>query len=354
MSTTQIGESDKYPSPGGGVGSGADEPIPAPKKKFDWRPVLFVGPAIVLLAIIIGYPITRAVYLSFLADQQLDPETGRFVTGGFAGLQHYLYWITQSCTTPTGATQTCAPGSTATDFWPAVRNTALFTIVSVTIETILGFWMAVIMGKNIWGRALLRAAVLVPWAIPTAVTAKLWAFIFADRGIANGLLDSLFGTTVSWTTDPVYSKVAVIVADIWKTTPFMALLILAGLQMIPGGVYEAARVDGANRWQQFIHITLPLVKPALMVAILFRTLDALRMYDLPVILISANSNSPTATISQLVVNEIRLGNANNASALSTLVFLLIFVVAFVMVRFLGANVVEESTERSKKKGEVVP
>ena len=86
MSTTQIGESDKYPSPGGGVGSGADEPIPAPKKKFDWRPVLFVGPAIVLLAIIIGYPITRAVYLSFLADQQLDPETGRFVTGGFAGL----------------------------------------------------------------------------------------------------------------------------------------------------------------------------------------------------------------------------------------------------------------------------
>lgn len=334
-----------------GADAVADEPIPAPKKRFDWRPVLLIGPAIILLAVIIGYPITRAIYLSFLADKHLDPSTGRFVTGGFAGLEHYLYWLTQSCTTPTGQSQTCAPGSSATDFWPAVRNTALFTVITVACETVLGFFMAVIMGKNIWGRGLLRAAVLVPWAIPTAVTAKLWAFIFAPEGIANGLLDSLFGTTVAWTTDPTYSKVAVILADIWKTTPFMALLILAGLQMIPGGVYEAARVDGATRWQQFVHITLPLVRPALMVAILFRTLDALRMYDLPVILISGNSNSPTATVSQLVVNEIRAGNANNASALSTLIFLVIFFVAFVMVKFLGANVVEESTERTKKKDE---
>lgn len=324
------------------------DPVAAPRKKFDWRPVLLIGPSIVLLAVIIGFPIVRAIYLSFIADKHLDPDTGRFVTGGWAGFQHYLYWITQSCTSSTGQTQVCAPGSSATDFWPAVRNTGLFTIVTVSIETVLGFFMAVIMGKNIWGRGLLRAAVLVPWAIPTAVTAKLWAFIFADRGIANGLLDSLFGVTVSWTTDPLYSKIAVIIADIWKTTPFMALLILAGLQMIPGGVYEAARVDGASRWQQFVHITLPLVRPALMVAILFRTLDALRMYDLPVILISPNSNSPTATVSQLVVNEIRAGNANNASALSTLIFLFIFAVAFVMVKFLGANVVAESTERTKR------
>src|SRR5699024_11080708 len=128
---------------------------------------------------------------------------------------------------------------------------------------------------------------------------------------------------------------------------FMALLILAGLQMIPKDVYEAARIDGASRWQTFIHITLPLVKPALMVAILFRTLDALRMYDLPVIMISSSSNSPTATISQLVVEDMRQGNFNSSSALSTLVFLLIFGVAFVMIRFLGADV---SGSRGMKDG----
>ena len=134
------------------------------------------------------------------------------------------------------------------------------------------------------------------------------------------------------------TRLAVIVADVWKTAPFMALLILAGLQMIPKDVYEAARIDGASRWQTFIHITLPLVKPALMVAILFRTLDALRMYDLPVIMISSSSNSPTATISQLVVEDMRQGNFNSASALSTLIFLLIFGIAFILIKFLGADI----------------
>jgi len=184
------------------------------------------------------------------------------------------------------------------------------------------------------GRGLGRAAVLIPWAIPTAVTAKLWQFMFAPEGIVNSLL----GTNIAWTTDPFYARFAVIIADVWKTAPFMALLILAGLQMIPKDVYDAARVDGANRIQTFFRITLPLVRPALMVAVLFRTLDALRMYDLPVIMISSSSNSPTATISQLVVEDMRQGNFNSASALSTLIFLLIFFVAFILIRFLGADV----------------
>src|SRR5699024_9275896 len=153
---------------------------------------------------------------------------------------------------------------------------------------------------------------IVPWAIPTAVTPKLWAFIFAPEGIANTIL----GADIAWTTDPVYSRLTIIVADTWKTAPFMALLILAGLQMIPGDVYEAARVHSPSRWQQFTRITLPLVRPALMVAILFRTLDALRMYDLPVILVSPNSASHTATVSMLVVNEMRTGDFNSASAIS--------------------------------------
>ena len=303
-----------------------------------------IAPALSVLAVVIGYPIIRAIYLSFQADRRLDPDTGVFVEGGFAGLDHYLYWLTNRCMSPSGNVTVCPPGVLATDFWPAVRITLFFTVVTVLLETILGMIMALIMNGEYKGRGLVRAAVLIPWAIPTAVTAKLWQFIFADRGIIN----ELFGLDISWTTDPWAARSAVIVADVWKTAPFMALLILAGLQMIPRDVYEAARVDGASKWQQFTRITLPLVRPALMVAVLFRTLDALRMYDLPVILISANSSSPTATISQLVVNQMRTGAFNSASALSTLVFLLIFAVAFVMVKWLGANVVEDRTGKKEE------
>jgi len=304
-----------------------------------------IAPALGVLAVVIGYPIIRAIYLSFQADRRLDPDTGVFVEGGFAGLDHYLYWLTNRCMSPSGNVTVCPPGVLATDFWPAVRITLFFTVVTVLLETILGMIMALIMNGEYKGRGLVRAAVLIPWAIPTAVTAKLWQFIFADRGIIN----ELFGLDVSWTTDPWAARSAVIVADVWKTAPFMALLILAGLQMIPKDVYEAARVDGANRWQQFIQITMPLVKPALMVAVLFRTLDALRMYDLPVIMISSSSNSPTATISQLVVEDMRQNNFNSASALSTLIFLLIFAVAFIMIRFLGADI---SGQRGLKKRKV--
>ncbi|WP_083900453.1 carbohydrate ABC transporter permease [Corynebacterium caspium] len=285
-----------------------------------------------VLAVVIGYPILRAIWLSFQEDRHLDPTTGVFVEGGFAGFEHYLYWLTQKC-----SAGICPPGVLATDFWPALRITLFFTVVTVLLETLLGLGMALIMNREFKGRALVRAAVLIPWAIPTAVTAKLWQFMFAQHGIVNSLL----GRTIAWTTDPWAARFAVVIADVWKTTPFMALLILAGLQMIPNDLYEAARMDGASRWQQFRRLTLPLVKPALLVAVLFRTLDALRMYDLPVIMISPSANSPTATISQLVVEDMRQNNFNSASALSTLIFLLIFAVAFVMVKVLGAEVGEK-------------
>lgn len=298
------------------------------------RAALLIAPTLLVLAVVIGYPIVRAIWLSFQADKGLDPATGYFTDGGFAGFKHYLYWLTQRCEGSDGGHINCPPGVLATNFWPALRITLFFTVVTVSLETVLGMWMAIVMNRDFKGRGLLRAAVLIPWAIPTAVTAKLWQFIFAPRGVINAVL----GIDVAWTTDPWAARVAVIIADVWKTTPFMALLILAGLQMIPKDVYEAARVDGANTWQIFTRITLPLVKPALMVAVLFRTLDALRMYDLPVIMISASSNAPTATISQLVVEDMRQNHFNSASALSTLIFLLIFGVAFIMIKFLGADV----------------
>ncbi|APT81986.1 carbohydrate ABC transporter permease [Corynebacterium ammoniagenes] len=295
---------------------------------------LLIAPALLTLAVVIGYPVIRAIMLSFQGNRRLDPETGTFVEGGFAGLENYLYWTTNRCMSPTGEVSVCPPGVIATDFWPAVKITLFFAVTTVLLETILGIMMALIMNGDYRGRGLVRAAVLIPWAIPTAVTAKLWQFMFAPQGIVNSVLNQ----QIAWTTDPWAARFAVIIADVWKTAPFMALLILAGLQMIPKDVYEAARIDGASRWQTFIHITLPLVKPALMVAILFRTLDALRMYDLPVIMISSSSNSPTATISQLVVEDMRQGNFNSASAMSTLIFLLIFAIAFILIKFLGADI----------------
>lgn len=289
-------------------------------------------PALVLIGVIILYPLLSGVVLSFKSDPVLNRQDGFFYPGGFVGFRNYGYWLTQSCSTGS-ETVSCPPGTLATDFWPALGNTLFFTLVTVLIETILGIGMALVMAQNFRGRGLLRAAVLVPWAIPTAITAKLWAFLFAEQGIVN----SIFHTNIAWQTDPWAARFSIILADVWKTTPFMALLILAGLQMIPKDLYEAARVDGANAWQRFTRITLPLAKGSIVVAVLFRMLDALRMYDLPYIMVGPNPDSPTATVSQLVVAAIRQDQVNVASALSTLIFLLIFLIALFFVKVLGAR-----------------
>jgi multiple sugar transport system permease protein len=294
----------------------------------------------VLLAIVIGYPVVRAVIMSFQKDPGLDPNTGLFTSGGNAGFTNYTHWLLERC----GSVH-CPPGTLGGQFWDAMFVTIFFTVCTVVLEVILGMWMAIVMNRAFRGRGLLRASVLVPWAIPTAVTAKLWAFIFAFDGIANHLM----GTKILWTGDQWASRFAVIIADVWKTTPFIALLILAGLQVIPADVYEAARVDGASAWQRFTRVTLPLVKPALIVAILFRVLDVLRIYDLPAILTGGGGGTghATTTLSILVVDQIRQG-FNSAAALSTLTFLFIFLVAFIFVKVLGANVVQ--TQQRQQKG----
>jgi multiple sugar transport system permease protein len=302
---------------------------------------LLIIPTIVLLAVVIGYPIVSAVVMSFQKDAGLDAATGFFVQGGFAGISNFTHWLLQQCPSGSG-TGPCPPGNLGAQFWSSTFTTVLFTVVTVVFETVIGFWMALIMNRAFKGRGFVRTAILVPWAIPTAVTAKLWLFVFSVAGIVNSLL----ATKILWTSDEWPARFAIIIIDIWKTTPFMALLILAGLQLIPDEVYEAARVDGASTWKTFWTITLPLVRPALLVAVLFRILDALRMYDLPAIFGGGNA---TATWSVLVIDQIRQG-PNAASALSTIVFVFIFLVAFVFVRFLGANVVQ--TTQAQQKGEL--
>jgi len=293
------------------------------------RALLLVSPALIALAIVIGYPVGRAIWMSFQADQHLDAN-GVFVQGGFAGLDNYKHWLLQRC-----GDVACPPGSTGSSFWEVVGITLFFTVVTVAIELVLGFWFAMIMNGKFRGRGLVRAAVLIPWAIPTAVTAKLWYFIFSYDGIVN----HLFGANVLWFGDKWAARSAIIVSDVWKTTPFMALLILAGLQLISDDVYEAAKVDGASALQRFWSITVPLVKPAVVVALLFRTLDVLRMYDLPQIMTGggAGDGNDTTTLSILVINETRGSGFNSAAALSTITFLIVFGVAFLFIKFLGAS-----------------
>jgi multiple sugar transport system permease protein len=294
---------------------------------------MLVAPTIALLGLIVGYPIVKAIYASFLTDSGLDKTTGFFNQGNkWTGLTNYKHWLLQQCPAPGGNTASCPTGTLGSQFWNSISVTVGFTIVTVALETCIGMAFALMMNRAFKGRALVRAAILIPWAIPTAVTAKLWTVIFDPQGVLNKLL----GTHYAWTSRQWPARSAIVIADVWKTTPFIALLILAGLQGISADIYESARVDGANAWQRFVKITLPLVKPALAVAVIFRTLDVLRMYDLPKIL-TGGANG-TTTVSVLVVQQLNTG-LNSASALSTITFIFIFAIALGMVRLFNANIV---------------
>ncbi len=214
-------------------------------------------------------------------------------------------------------------------WWRAAWNTIFFTVISVLIETILGLVIAMTLNAHLPGRGLLRAAVLIPWAIPTIVSAKMWGWMLNDQyGVINEVLLSLGVIThrIAWTADPSLSLASVIAVDVWKTTPFMTLLILAALQMLPGEVYEAAKVDGIRPWKVFTRITLPLIWPALMVAILFRALDSLRVFDLIYVLTSNSINTMSMSVFARQ-QSIDFGNVGFGSAASTLLFVIIAVIA---------------------------
>lgn len=282
-----------------------------------WAAWYLISPALLLLAAVIGYPLVRAVYLSLFSD----------TIGGtpeFIGLGNY---------------QAALTGDGAGDFWSALRVTGLFTFFSLVLEVLIGLAMALVMHRAFRGRGLVRASVLVPWAIPTAVTSVLWRWMLQPDGIVNHLT----GSGILWTGSQWPSRAAIVIADTWKTAPFLALLILAGLQLIPDELYEAARVDGAGAWRRLRSVTLPLVAPSLLVAVLFRLLDALRIYDLPQLL-TGGANG-TTTLSMLVVqSSIQQTKFGYGSALSTLTFLIIFGVALAFIRFMGASLLPSAEE----------
>lgn len=269
---------------------------------------LFMAPMLIVLGLVAGWPLLRTMWFGFTDANLSDLEAAEFI-----GFVNYTYLLTDP------------------DWWNAVRNTLIFTGVSLILETILGMAIALTLNAHFRGRGLLRAAVLIPWAIPTVVSAQMWNWMYHDVfGVINAGLKMLGLITepIAWTASPDTALLAVIMVDVWKTTPFMALLLLAGLQMLPQECYESARVDGVHPIKVFFKVTLPLLRPALMVAIIFRALDALRIFDL--IYVMSGNNEDTMSMSVYARQQlVDFQDVGYGSAAATLLFLIIALITVV-------------------------
>ncbi|GAC1593829.1 MAG: sugar ABC transporter permease [Myxococcales bacterium] len=271
----------------------------------DEKAALFVAPAVAILAAVAVAPVLAAVWLS------LHRSIVIFHEQRFIGLGNYRFLLQDA------------------RFWSALRTTAYFTAVAVGIELVLGLAVALLLER---GSGLLRAAVLIPWAIPTAVSARLWAWLFnADYGALHRLLPG-----IDWLGSPAAALHAAILVDVWKTTPFVALLLLAGLQSIPRELLKAARVDGASPSRTFFSITLPLLRPSILLALLFRSLDAFRVFDAIYVLTEGGPGNTTETLSIYAFKTLmRSGDFGYGSALAVATFLCVVALSLCFLRVLG-------------------
>jgi multiple sugar transport system permease protein len=280
------------------------------ERKLGW---MLCAPAVVAMLLVTAYPI---IYAFILSLQHLDlrfPDEHEFV-----GLTNYVDVLTSSL------------------WWTDVFNTLFVTVISVSIEFVLGMGIALLMHRAIFGRGTVRTSVLIPYGIVTVVAAFTWQFAFQpDTGFVNQL--PFVADDKDWFGERFSAFAVIILAEVWKTTPFIALLLLAGLTTIDDGLYEAARLDGAGPWQRFFRITLPLMKPAILVALLFRTLDAFRVFDS--IFVMTRGSVDTESVSILGYNQLisRL-NLGLGSAVSVLIFLAVLLIAFLFVKGFGTAV----------------
>ncbi|NJN48947.1 MAG: sugar ABC transporter permease [Alkalinema sp. RL_2_19] len=269
------------------------------ERKVGW---LLLAPALVLLALVFAYPILRAFWQSLFTQNlgtELKPE--------FAGLANY--------------------GRMAGDgrFWQSLTNSLVFTVISVVIELLCGMGVALVLNQAFWGRGLVRTIALLPWALPTALIALAWTWIFNDQfGVVNDILIKLglIKAGINWLGDPTLAMVAVIVADVWKTTPFISILLLAGLQSIPSDLYEAHAIDGASPFQSFKQITLPLLMPQILIAALFRIAQSFGIFDLIAVMTGGGPAGATEMVSLYVYSTVmRYLDFGYGSALLVVTFL---------------------------------
>jgi multiple sugar transport system permease protein len=268
-----------------------------------------VLPALLLLAALAVVPLLGAFWQSLFTETTGEPAR-------WAGLGNYARFFLDG------------------EARAALSFTLFFVGASVTLELLAGLGIALVLSAQFRGRGLVRAAVLVPWAIPAVVAAWIWRYVFDDY---SGILTVLSGT--SWLSDPAWSKVAIILGDVWKTTPFTALLLLAGLQDIPEELHEAARVDGASAWRRFTHVTLPLLRPALLVALLFRTIDAFRVFDLVFVLTQGKLGT---SVLQFLGYKAYFdqGDLGYGTAISTVVFGMVAMVAVFYIKVVQTRLLE--------------
>jgi trehalose/maltose transport system permease protein len=268
-----------------------------------------VLPSLLIIVVVAFFPILYGIVLSLT-----DSTVSAF--GSFVGLENY----TEMFQDP--------------DFRVSLFNTVVFTVASVTLEFIIGLAIALAVNRAFRGRGLVRAAILVPWAFPTVISAVMWRLMFQPGiGIFQYVAETIGLISGPVLSDPTLLLIAAILIDVWKTTPFMALLLLAGLQVIPGEVYEAARVDGANVWQRFFRVTLPLLKGAILVAVLFRTLDAYRVYDLFWAFGARELQSLSTYVYEGVrISQLQFGPGNAAAVF---IFVTAFLIALFFIKVLG-------------------
>jgi multiple sugar transport system permease protein len=298
---------------------GPDRAAPAPpaetgltgraraERRLAW---ILCAPAVTLMLLVAGFPIVYAFWLSLRRADLRFPAADKFV-----GLKNYTTVLTSST------------------WWTDVGNTLIITVCSVTLEFVLGMLIAQAMYRAIFARTAIRASVLVPYGAVTVVAAFAWRLAFDP---ATGFVTQLFSIDTPPFTTRWGSFFVIIMAEVWKTTPFIALLLLGGLALVPEDLYKAAKMDGATAIQRFFRITLPLIKPALMVALLFRTLDAFRIYDTVFIMTRGANDTETVSVLgyQQLINRLNLGLG---SAVSILIFLCVILIALAFTRFLGTS-----------------
>ena len=278
-----------------------------------------MAPTLCVLALVAGWPLLRTVWFSFT-----DASLSDLSEAEFAGFENFLYLLKD----PT--------------WLQAFKNTLFFAVISVSLETVFGLVIALVLNAHFKGRGWLRTAVLVPWAIPTIVSAKMWGWMLHDiYGVINEILMflNIIKEPLAWTASPKLAMVSVILVDVWKTTPFMALLILAGLQLLPQECFEAARVDGIHPLRVFWRVTLPLLKPSITVAVIFRTLDALRVFDLIYVLTSGSLE----TISMSVYARQQLFDFQNVGLGSAAATMLFFIIALATVVLLMTGALKQES-----------
>ena len=276
---------------------------------------IMMAPAIMMLLIIAVYPVLRTFWLILHEMVLTDPGSGY----PFIGLENYMEILKDE---------------RALD---SILFTLKFTVATVVLELIIGFAAALVMNKAFKGRGIVRAAILIPWAIPTSVSAMMWKFIYNDQyGLFNDVLYRLgiIDSYQAWLSTADGSFMALVITDVWKTAPYMALLILAGLQIIPEELYEAAKIDGANVFQRFRYVTIPNVKGTVLVALLFRTLDAFRVYDL--VSVMTGGANQTESVSLYAYNNLmKFLDFGYGSALAVLVFVIVFIISLIYMRAMG-------------------